>query len=105
MGLMDKVKQGAGQALNKAQQGVNQGKVKLDHAQAKRQWDGLLKDLGAAVYAQKRQGGPEEAVDTALAALDQHLSDHGPGGPDEDEAAAPGHNGDGAASAGEAAEA
>jgi len=40
MGLMDKVKQGAGQALTKAQQGVNQGKAKLDQAQAKHQWDG-----------------------------------------------------------------
>ncbi len=58
MGLMDKVKQGAGQALTKAQQGVNQGKAKLDQAQAKHQWDGLLRNLGEAVYAEQRQGGP-----------------------------------------------
>jgi hypothetical protein len=77
MGLMDKVKSGAGQALNKAQQGVSQGKAKIDQAQAKHQWDGLLRQLGAAVYAQERQGGPSEAVTTALAALDEHMAVHG----------------------------
>jgi hypothetical protein len=78
MGLMDKVKQGAGQALNKAQQGVSQGKSKIDQAQAKHQWDGLLAKLGAAVWAEKRQDGPSEAVAAAMAALDQHLATHGP---------------------------
>jgi len=79
MGLMDKVKQGAGQALNKAQQGVSQGKAKIDSAQARHQWDGLLRNLGAAVYAEQRQGGPGSAVTSALAALDQHASEHGAG--------------------------
>lgn len=78
MGLMDKVKQGAGQALTKAQQGINQGKTKIDQAQAKHQWDGLLRDLGAAVYAQDREQGPADAVTAALAALDDHLRAHGP---------------------------
>jgi hypothetical protein len=77
MGLMDKVKQGAGQALTKAQQGVNQGKAKLDQAQAKHQWDGLLRNLGAAVYAEQRQGGPADAVSAALSALDEHAATHG----------------------------
>jgi hypothetical protein len=75
---MDKVKQGAGQALTKAQQGVNQGKAKLDQAQAKHQWDGLLRDLGAAVYAEQRQGGPADAVTAALSALDEHVTNQGP---------------------------
>ena len=77
MGLMDKVKQGAGQALTKAQQGVNQGKAKLDQAQAKHQWDGLLRNLGSAVYAEQRQGGPADAVTAALAALDEHAATQG----------------------------
>ena len=77
MGLMDKVKQGAGQALTKAQQGVNQGKAKLDQAQAKHQWDGLLRNLGEAVYAEQRQGGPADAVTAALSALDEHAATHG----------------------------
>ncbi|GEM_PF-1304984 len=79
MGFMDKVKQGAGQALTKAQQGVSQGKAKLDEAQAKRRWDALLRNLGAAYYAQERQGGPAEAVSTAMAALDEHATAHGVG--------------------------
>jgi hypothetical protein len=92
MGLMDKVKQGAGQALTKAQQGVNQGKAKLDQAQAKHQWDGLLRNLGAAVYAEQRQGGPADAVTAALSALDEHATTHGTPDAAEDE-------GDGPASA------
>lgn len=79
MGLMDKVKASAETALNKAQQGVTQGKAKIDQAQAKHQWDGLLAKLGAAVYAEQRQGGPAEAVTAALAALDAHAATHGPG--------------------------
>jgi hypothetical protein len=70
MGLMDKVKEQAAQALNKAQHGVSQGKAKIDEAQAKHQWDGLLRDLGAAVYAEQREGGSSDAVTAALAALD-----------------------------------
>jgi hypothetical protein len=78
MGLMDKVKQGAGTALNKAQQGVNQGKAKIDQAQSKRQWDGLLHNLGAAVWAEQREGGSSDAVTAAWAALDEHLASNGP---------------------------
>jgi hypothetical protein len=78
MGLMDKVKQGAGTALNKAQQGVNQGKAKIDQAQSKRQWDGLLHNLGAAIWAEQREGGSSDAVTAAWAALDEHLAANGP---------------------------
>jgi hypothetical protein len=78
MGLMDKVKQSAGTALNKAQQGVNQGKAKIDQAQSKRQWDGLLHNLGAAIWAEQREGGSSDAVTAAWAALDEHLAANGP---------------------------
>lgn len=77
MGLMDKVKQQAEQAINKAQQGVAQGQAKLDEVQAKRQADQLLRDLGAAYYAAERQGGSAEDVATALAAVDDHFATHG----------------------------
>jgi len=77
MGLMDKVKKQAEQALTKAQQGVSQGKAKIDQAQAKHQWDALLRNLGAAVYAQEREGGPSDAVQAALVALDEHMTAHG----------------------------
>jgi hypothetical protein len=76
MGLMDRMKEQAGQALTKAQQGVTQGKAKLGEAQAKHQWDALLRNLGAAVWAEKREGGPADAVTAALAALDTHLAAH-----------------------------
>lgn len=79
MGLMDKVKKASEQALSKAQEGVKEGKAKLDEVQAKRRWDALLRNLGAAVYAERRQGGPTSAVDTALAALDDHARAHGAG--------------------------
>jgi hypothetical protein len=84
MGLMDKVKVQYEQALTKAQQGVNQGKAKIDQAQAKHQWDALLRNLGAAVWAEQREGGSSDAVTAALAALDAHVALHS--GPDEDDA-------------------
>lgn len=99
MGLMDRVKQQAGQALQKAQQGVSQGHAKLDHVQAKRQAEVLLRDLGAAYFAEHRQGGPTSAVDEALAALDEHVAVHGPldtGAPTVSEADSPAEE-DGAA--------
>lgn len=77
MGLMDKVKQQAEQAMAKAQQGVSQGQAKLEEVQNKRQADGLLRNLGAAYYAQVRRGGPGDAVTAALAALDEHAQAHG----------------------------
>jgi len=85
MGLMDKVKGQYEQALTKAQQGVNQGKAKFDQAQAKHQWDALLRNLGAAVWAEQREGGSSDAVTAALAALDAHLAAHA--GADEEDAA------------------
>ncbi|HVA75449.1 MAG TPA: hypothetical protein VNF71_12900 [Acidimicrobiales bacterium] len=78
MGLMDKVKQQAEQALSKAQQGVAQGQAKLDEVQAKRQIDALFRDLGAAYYAVERQGGPADDVAKALAAVDEHVAAQGP---------------------------
>ena len=77
MGLMDKVKQQAEQALTKAQQGVTQGQAKLDQVQTKRRADALLRNLGAAYYAQVRQGGPVKDVDAAMLALDEHAKLHG----------------------------
>lgn len=78
MGLMDKMKQQAEQAFAKAQQGVSQGQAKLDQVQAKRQADALVRDLGAAYYALQRTGGPQEAVDSAMKLLDDHVAAHGP---------------------------
>ena len=65
MSLMDKMKEQAAEALTKAQQGVSQGKAKIDEAQTKHQWDGLLRNLGQAVYAEQRDGGSSDAVAAA----------------------------------------
>jgi hypothetical protein len=85
MSLMDKVKQQAEQAIGKAQQGVSQGQAKIDQLQAKRQSQTLLRRLGAAYYAQQRQGGSEEAVSAALAEMDAHMAAHGPSASDDSE--------------------
>lgn len=77
MGLLDKVKAQAEQAMVKAQQGVAQSQAKLDEMQARKQYQALLRDLGDAYYAQARHGGPEAAVQDALAAVDAHVAAHG----------------------------
>ncbi len=107
MSLMDKMKEQAAQALTKAQQGVSQGKAKIDEAQAKHQWDGMLRNLGQAVYAEQREGGSSDAVAAALAALDGQAArlraEDGDGSPDrftgggpadEDDGAVPGQEGE-----------
>lgn len=77
MGLMDKLKEQAGQVADKAQKGAAQAQAKFDSVQAKRNTDVLLRDLGAAYFAEQRQGGGHDAVDKALAALDAHAADAG----------------------------
>jgi hypothetical protein len=82
---MDKVKEQAAVAVAKGQQIAVQGQAKLDEAvvqgqakvsevQAKRAYDGLLRELGAAYYAAQRENGPSSAVDAALAAVDTHVA-------------------------------
>lgn len=77
MGLMDKLKVQAEQVAAKAQVGTAQVQAKFDAAQSKRTSDVLLRDLGAAYYAEQRQSGPHEAVERALASLDSHASQSG----------------------------
>jgi hypothetical protein len=78
MTLLDKAKVAAERARVAAQQGVHQGQVKLDAIQAKRRSDALLRELGAAYYAEQRHGGSHEPVERALATLDVHAAQHGP---------------------------
>ena len=53
MALLDKVKQQAAQVAHKAQEAGRAGAARIEDVQAKRQFDALLRDLGAAVYAQR----------------------------------------------------
>ena len=78
MGFMDKAREAAQQATTKAQQGLAQGQAKIDEVQTSRAADGLLRDLGAAFYAEQRSGGSHEAVVAALGAVDAHVAAHGP---------------------------
>jgi len=62
VGLMDKVKAQAGQVAQKAQGAAQSGQAKLDQVQEKHRVDGLFRELGAAVYAQRTSsGGPDNA--------------------------------------------
>jgi hypothetical protein len=76
MELIDKVMTQAGHLADKAQHGMAEGKEKIEDLQAKRRRGALLHDLGEAVYAQRRSGGPESAVEKALLALDQNDAHH-----------------------------
>jgi len=77
MTLLDKAKIAAEKAKVAAQQGMQQGQAKLDAMQTKRRADALLRELGAAYYAEQRNGGAHDAVERALAALDAHAVEHG----------------------------
>ena len=54
MALMDKMKQQAAQLAQKAQEAGKAGQAKIEDAQAKRRADALLRELGAAVYSQRK---------------------------------------------------
>ena len=78
MGIMDKIKAQTEQLAVKAKEGSAQVQAKFDEVQAKRTSDSLLRDLGAAYYAEQRQGGSRAAVEQALQALDAHSNEAGP---------------------------
>ncbi len=59
MGLMDKVKGQANQLAQKTQQTAQEGKAKLDQAQANRRADALFRQVGAAVYADRTGRGAD----------------------------------------------
>ncbi len=80
MGLLDKVKATAATATEAAKDAAAKGQAKLDDAQSKKAADGMLRDLGAAVYATKTgrsTPGPTTEIERLVAALQQHESQHG----------------------------
>jgi hypothetical protein len=74
MSFVDKVKEQAEQVFEKAHHAVSQGQAKVDEQKAKRHAQSLAQDLGNAYYAQQREGGSDEAVRSALAAMDEHIA-------------------------------
>lgn len=81
MGFLDKVKQQAAQVGQKAQEGVKSGQEKVAEAQAKKRADALLRDLGAAVYAERAGRGTAETaaeIERLASELRNHEAEHGP---------------------------
>ena len=81
MGFLDKVKQQATQVGQKAQEGVRSGQEKVAEAQAKRRADALLRDLGAAVYAERTGRGTGQTaaeIERLSSELRSHEAEHGP---------------------------
>ncbi|MFD9483083.1 hypothetical protein [Streptomyces sp. NPDC059991] len=66
-------------AKEQAQSALNQGKQKVDEVQQQRAGNDLLKQLGAAYYAERRGSGTPEATQQALSALEAHVAAHGDG--------------------------
>ena len=80
MALIDKVKAQASQLAQKAQEAGKAGQAKLEDVQARRRADGMLRDLGAAIYAQRSGGAGGEGdaeIDRLVSELAAFESEHG----------------------------
>jgi hypothetical protein len=61
MGLMDRVKAQANQLAQKTQEAAQEGRARIDQAQAARRGDMLLRQLGALVFAERTGRGTEDS--------------------------------------------
>jgi len=80
MGIMDKVKEGAATATAAAKDAAQKGQAKIDEMQAKKAADALLRDLGAAYYAQWQKRGTDDSpaqIEKLVEALQAHEDEHG----------------------------
>jgi hypothetical protein len=80
MGLMDKVKAQATQIAQKGQDAAREGKSRLDQAQANKQADAMLRNLGALTYAERTNRvvpDSEDKVNKLVGQLSDHESVHG----------------------------
>jgi hypothetical protein len=80
MGLTDKMKETATDLVGRGQEVVSKGQAMLDERKAKKEADGMLRDLGAAVYAARCDGsdsGAEARIDQLVARLREHEATHG----------------------------
>jgi hypothetical protein len=77
---MDKVKAQANVLAQKGQEAAKEGKARLDQAQANRQADAMLRNLGALIYAERtNRGAPdtEEMVSKLVGQISEHESHNG----------------------------
>jgi hypothetical protein len=80
MGLMDKVKAQATQLAQKTQEAAQEGRARLDQAQANRRGDILLRQLGAAVFAERTGRGTADSqatIDRLITAISTHERENG----------------------------
>jgi hypothetical protein len=80
MGLLDKAKDRVAQATELAKDAAQKGQAKLDDLQTKKGSDGMLRDLGAAVYATKTSRATpttEADISRLVAALQDYEAQHG----------------------------
>jgi hypothetical protein len=80
MGLMDRVKAQATLAAQKAQEAAQQGKDKLDQAQANRRGDAMLRQLGVVVYADRTGRGTPDSqakIDKLVNDISAHERENG----------------------------
>jgi type II secretory pathway component PulM len=78
--LFDKVKAQATQVAQKAQEAGRAGAARLEDAQAKRQLDSLLHDLGVAVYAERKGTSGDSTqvdIDALCSQIDRLEAEHG----------------------------
>jgi len=77
---MDKVKAQATQLAQKTQEAAQEGKARLDQAQAARRGDVLLRQLGAAVFAERTgrgTGDTQATIDQLVSAISAHERENG----------------------------
>jgi hypothetical protein len=80
MGLMDKVKAQATQLAQKTQEAAQEGKNRLDQAQANRRGDALLRQLGALVFAERTGRGTPDSdakIDQLISTISTHEQQNG----------------------------
>ena len=75
MGFLDKVKEQAGSLANTVNETVSKGQQSMDQSQSRKHADGLLRDLGALVYA-RDTGRATETTDADIARLTADLETH-----------------------------
>lgn len=81
MALIDKVKAQASQLAQMAQEAGKAGQAKLVDVQARRRADGLLRELGAAYYAQRCGNTSDEihaTIERLIGELTTFESENGP---------------------------
>lgn len=80
MGLMDKVKAQATQLAQKTQEAAQEGKARLDQAQANRRGDTLLRQLGALVFAERTGRGTPDSqakIDELIGTISTYEQENG----------------------------